>query len=288
MRTRRSSPMRACLAAGLFAHSVVAQFGTIHIDWVSEGALGDGRATPHIGGLSAGSEDEEPAAPSADTYEEAWWRDDFAHDPPSVWFGAATTQRGKRPASMASARSTRPPWRQAPAQPADWPRLAGAWGRHGHDLTLTHACREPACRSLCHLLDPRSNTHCVWAPCTITRSRGRVAWSLAGTSAPARHASGSPQTSRASAPGLTRCAGCAPHRPYRPSPRRTVRIAPALAPASVSPQPSPQRLYRPSPRPSHGRSCSRSPLPGLAPRAGTRRTTLCSRRSTSQMGASTL
>ena len=101
--------MRACLAAGLFAHSVVAQFGTIHIDWVSEGALGDGRATPHIGGLSAGSEGEEPAAPSADTYEEAWWRDDFAHDPPSVWFGAATTQRGKRPASMASARSnTRP------------------------------------------------------------------------------------------------------------------------------------------------------------------------------------
>ena len=263
--------MRACLAAGLFAHSVVAQFGTIHIDWVSEGALGDGRATPHIGGLSAGSEGEEPAAPSADTYEEAWWRDDFAHDPPSVWFGAATTQRGKRPASMASARSnTRPcvsvrscPWRPAPAQPADWPRLAGTWGRHGHDLTLTHACREPACRSLCHLLDPRSNTHCVWAPCTITRSRGRVAWSLAGTSAPARHASGSPQTSRASAPGLTRCAGCAPRRLYRPGPR-------------------------PSPRPSHGRSCSRSPLPGLAPRAGTRRTTLCSRRSTSQMGASTL
>ena len=87
---QRSSPMRACL--GLFAHSVVAQFGTIHIDWVSEGALGDGRATPHVGGLSAGSEGEEPAAPSADTYEEAWWRDDFAHDPPSVWFGAATTQ----------------------------------------------------------------------------------------------------------------------------------------------------------------------------------------------------
>ena len=96
--------MRACLAAGLFAHSVVAQFGTIHIDWVSEGALGDGRATPHVGGLSAGSEGEEPAAPSADTYEEAWWRDDFAHDPPSVWFGAATTQRGKRPASMARSR----------------------------------------------------------------------------------------------------------------------------------------------------------------------------------------
>ena len=163
--------------------------------------------------------------------------------------------------------NTRPPWRPAPAQPSDWPRLAGAWGRHGHDLTLTHACREPACRSLCHLLDPRSNTHCVWAPCTITRSRGRVAWSLAGTSAPARHASGSPQTFRASAPGLTRCAGCAPHRLYRPSPGPSVCIAPAL---------------------SHGRSCSRSPLPGLAPRAGTRRTTLCSRRSTSQMGASTL
>ena len=127
--------------------------------------------------------------------------------------------------------NTRPPWRPAPAQPADWPRLAGAWGRHGHDLTLTHACREPACRSLCHLLDPRSNTHCVSAPCTITRSRGRVAWSLAGTSAPARHASGSPQTFRASAPGLTRCAGCAPHRLYRPSPRPSVCIAPALAPA---------------------------------------------------------
>jgi len=96
--------MRACLAAGLFAHSVVAQFGTIHIDWVSEGALGDGRATPHVSGLSlsTGSEGEEPAAPSADTYEEAWWRDAFAHDPPSVWFGAATTQRGKRPASMAA------------------------------------------------------------------------------------------------------------------------------------------------------------------------------------------
>ena len=110
--------MRICLAAGLFAHSVVAQFGTIHIDWVSEGALGDGRATPRVGGLSAGSEGEEPAplpAPSADTYEEAWWRDDFAHDPPSVWFGAATTQRGKRPASMAArqASNTRPPWRPA-------------------------------------------------------------------------------------------------------------------------------------------------------------------------------
>jgi len=95
--------MRVCLAAGLLVHSVVAQFGTIRIDWVSEGALGDGRATPHVGGLSAEVEGEEPAAPpapSADTYEEAWWRDDFAHDPPGVWFGAATTQRGKRPASM--------------------------------------------------------------------------------------------------------------------------------------------------------------------------------------------
>ena len=95
--------MRVCLAAGLLVHSVVAQFGTIRIDWVSEGALGDGRATPHVGGLSAEVEGEEPAAPpapSADTYEEAWWQDDFAHDPPAVWFGAATTQRGKRPASM--------------------------------------------------------------------------------------------------------------------------------------------------------------------------------------------
>ena len=106
------SSMRACFAAGLLAHSVVAQFGTIRIDWVSEGALGDGRATPHVGGLSAVLEGEEPApppAPSADTYEEAWWRDDFAHDPPGVWFGAATTQRGKRPASMVSTMSkTRP------------------------------------------------------------------------------------------------------------------------------------------------------------------------------------
>ena len=104
--------MRVCFAAGLLAHSVVAQFGTIRIDWVSEGALGDGRATPHVGGLSAVLEGEEPApppAPSADTYEEAWWQDDFAHDPPAVWFGAATTQRGKRPASMVSTMSkTRP------------------------------------------------------------------------------------------------------------------------------------------------------------------------------------
>ena len=104
-RRLRDASMRVCLAAGLLAHSVVAQFGTIRIHWVSEGALGDGRATPHVGGLSAEVEGEEPApppAPSADTYEEAWWRDDFAHDPPGVWFGAATTQRGKRPASMAS------------------------------------------------------------------------------------------------------------------------------------------------------------------------------------------
>ena len=132
VRTRRSSPMRACLAAGLFAHSVVAQFGTIHIDWVSEGALGDGRATPHIGGLSAGSEGEEPAAPSADTYEEAWWRDDFAHDPPSVWFGAATTQRGKRPASMAAAGRTqgRHGGRRRPNRliGRGWPELGAATG----------------------------------------------------------------------------------------------------------------------------------------------------------------
>ena len=125
--------MRACLAAGLFAHSVVAQFGTIHIDWVSEGALGDGRATPHIGGLSAGSEGEEPAAPSADTYEEAWWRDDFAHDPPSVWFGAATTQRGKRPASMAARQGRtqgRHGGRRRPNRLIDrgWPELGAATG----------------------------------------------------------------------------------------------------------------------------------------------------------------
>ena len=99
----RREVMRVCLAAGLLVHSIVAQFGTIRIDWVSEGALGDGRATPHVGGLSAEVVGEEPAAPpapSADTYEEAWWRDDFAHDLPGVWFGAGREVRNKRPAEM--------------------------------------------------------------------------------------------------------------------------------------------------------------------------------------------
>ena len=97
MQTTSSSLVHICLVASF--DSVVSQFGNIRIDWVSEGALGDGVATPRVGGLSAEVEDTE-STPSADTYEEAWWRDDFAHDPPGVWFGAATTQRGKRPASM--------------------------------------------------------------------------------------------------------------------------------------------------------------------------------------------
>ena len=37
------------------------------------------------------------------------------------------------------------------AQAADWPRLAGAWGRPGHPLALKEAFGEPAGRSLCRL-----------------------------------------------------------------------------------------------------------------------------------------
>ena len=37
------------------------------------------------------------------------------------------------------------------AHAADWPRLAGAWGRPGHDLALKEAFGEPAGRSLCRL-----------------------------------------------------------------------------------------------------------------------------------------
>ena len=79
------------------------------------------------------------------------------------------------------------------------------------------------------------------------RSPVRAAWSLAGTSAPAHHASGSSQTFRASAPGLTRCAGCALHHLSSPSP-------------SPSHQPPPQPPA-PAPAPATSRSLSRSPIP---------------------------
>ena len=66
------------------------------------------------------------------------------------------------------------------------------------------------------------------------RSPVRAAWSLAGTSAPAHHASGSSQTFRASAPGLTRCAGCALHHLSSPSPSPSHQPQPQPQPPAVA------------------------------------------------------
>ena len=66
------------------------------------------------------------------------------------------------------------------------------------------------------------------------RSPVRAAWSLAGTSAPAHHASGSSQTFRASAPGLTRCAGCALHHLSSPSPSPSHQPQPQSQPPAVA------------------------------------------------------
>eukprot|EP00964_Phaeocystis_antarctica_P133566 scaffold97773_cov35-Phaeocystis_antarctica.AAC.1 len=45
-----------------------------------------------------------------------------------------------------------PIWPASAAQPADWPRLAEAWGSPRHDLALKEASEEPAGRRLSHLV----------------------------------------------------------------------------------------------------------------------------------------
>ena len=76
-----------------------AGFGTINIDWVAEGAAGsDGILMPHVEG--ADSLQEQPLEASADAFEEAWWRDGFAHDTQEVWFAASRTPRSQPPKSM--------------------------------------------------------------------------------------------------------------------------------------------------------------------------------------------
>ena len=97
--------LRACLCSALLS-AAAAQFGNIRIDWVSEGALGDGLATPRIVGLQAEEEELRAAvqaqapAPSADTYEDAWWKGGFEHEPPDTWFAGSREPRGKRHPEM--------------------------------------------------------------------------------------------------------------------------------------------------------------------------------------------
>ena len=98
---------RSSLSCALYAAAAAAQFGTIKIDWVANGALGDGVATPRVilpydkaeAVDMQEAHEKEPHA-SADSYEEAWWRDGFAHDPPESWFGGSREPRGQRPPEM--------------------------------------------------------------------------------------------------------------------------------------------------------------------------------------------
>ena len=117
---------------------------------------------------------------------------------------------------------TRPMWPASAALPADWPRLTGAWGRHGHDLTLKEGCRGPAGRSLCHPVDTgralvarRRSVHACAHRCArrgrwLGRARPRA------TRVARREPSGQALLGRPDAPAV----------------RRTICTALALAPAT--------------------------------------------------------
>lgn len=95
---------RAAWLLVVAVRTAVAQFGTIQIDWVAEGAAnGVAIAMPHLVGLEAERPtvaDPTPPEPNGDAYEEAWWRDGFAHDTPDVWFAASKEPRPSRPPSL--------------------------------------------------------------------------------------------------------------------------------------------------------------------------------------------
>ena len=97
------SPRAAWLVV-VALRTAVAQFGTIQIDWVAEGAAssnGVAIAMPRLVGLQAEQPPiANPPQPNDDSYEEAWWRDGFAHDTPDVWFAASKEPRPSRPPSL--------------------------------------------------------------------------------------------------------------------------------------------------------------------------------------------
>ena len=89
---------RAAWLVVVALRTAVAQFGTIQIDWVAEGAADV--VMPRLVGLEAERPTVADQTPPEDTYEEAWWRDGFAHDTPDVWFAASKEPRPSRPPSL--------------------------------------------------------------------------------------------------------------------------------------------------------------------------------------------
>ena len=93
------------LTLSLLATPALLQFGTIQIDW--SGEAGD-VAIPRVAGLDdegfeSSSHDvvaNDDGDPNEDRYEEAWWRDGFAHDSPEDWFAASRAPRAQRPPSL--------------------------------------------------------------------------------------------------------------------------------------------------------------------------------------------